>query len=572
VDTGLIHLFLGLIMCVKGISMDLSTRRNRLPAGHQKYASSGKMPDHHPRGRLLSFLYGLTDSELHRWFVASWLLLTGFRLLALAALALDLSGDEAYYWEWGRQLDWGYYSKPPGIAWLMALAGSIGGDTTFGIRLFAVALGSFGIWFLYTLGACFYGVRVGVAAAFLFALLPASAALNLVLTIDAPLMFFWTGALLAFWRFIESGGKSPAWGTALTLSLAGGLLSKQMMLVFYPLAVIFLILSPPRRALLKRPWLWAAFLASLSALIPALYWNSQNRWLTFRHTLHHFDSGDTILLPDISHFLDFIGASMGLITPVLWVLIMGLLLVSIFSWKHLGERERFLWLFSGPGMLVITMMSLRQRVHPNWPAVFLPAAVLFTTAWANGQWTPGKHLSGWQAAFKPAYKVAVLFFLLTYGAATAFSTGLIHAPEIDPLLRVRGWRQLASEIAASHHSLPNPVETLIITQSHRFTTSELAFYMPGHPRVYRYDDSPQEITSQHDLWETPAAHLGKDALIVVQGSQEQLSDELKTRFETVRFLEEIDHTVFYRRQYALFLGINLKSWPESGAMTPGASS
>ena len=44
-----------------------------------------------------------------------------FRLLMLL-LPLDLSGDEAYYWDWGRNLDWGYYSKPPGIAWLMAPA------------------------------------------------------------------------------------------------------------------------------------------------------------------------------------------------------------------------------------------------------------------------------------------------------------------------------------------------------------------------------------------------------------------------------------------------------------------
>jgi hypothetical protein len=234
-------------------------------------------------------------------------------------------------------------------------------------------------------------------------------------------------------------------------------------------------------------------------------------------------------------------------------------------------EKRSLWLFSGPGMLVITLMALRQDVHPNWPAVFLPCSVLFTTAWAMGQWTPGHYLAGWRRGFRPACKLAVLFFILTYGAAAAFSTGLINAPELSPLIRVQGWRQLASAVAASRGALPNPDETLIITQGHRFATSELAFYLPGHPRVYRYSASPQLVNSQHDLWETPASHLGKNALILVQGTPEQFSDELKTRFETVRFLEEIDHSLFYRRRYTLFLGINLKSWPKNGVMEPVAS-
>src|ERR1035437_520888 len=43
-----------------------------------------------------------------------------------------LSDDEAHYWEWSRHLDYGYYSKPPGIAWLLyawlKFAASVGID------------------------------------------------------------------------------------------------------------------------------------------------------------------------------------------------------------------------------------------------------------------------------------------------------------------------------------------------------------------------------------------------------------------------------------------------------------
>jgi hypothetical protein len=33
---------------------------------------------------------------------------------------LDLSGDEAHYWEWSRQLDLSYYSKGPLVAYVIA--------------------------------------------------------------------------------------------------------------------------------------------------------------------------------------------------------------------------------------------------------------------------------------------------------------------------------------------------------------------------------------------------------------------------------------------------------------------
>src|SRR5436189_6292460 len=39
----------------------------------------------------------------------------------------DLTEDEAHYWEWSRHLDYGYYSKPPGIAWVIAAAIRVGG-------------------------------------------------------------------------------------------------------------------------------------------------------------------------------------------------------------------------------------------------------------------------------------------------------------------------------------------------------------------------------------------------------------------------------------------------------------
>lgn len=149
-----------------------------------------------------------SPGEITRAAATFILLLMFFRLLVLALLPLDLAGDEAYYWEWGRHLDLGYFSKPPGIGWLMGLAGAIGGDTTFGVRMFAVFLGTGTLWFVFRLSQKMYGPGVAMIAAIAFVANPANAALNLVLTIDAPLIFFWTLTLYAFWQFIQPGARA----------------------------------------------------------------------------------------------------------------------------------------------------------------------------------------------------------------------------------------------------------------------------------------------------------------------------------------------------------------------------
>lgn len=45
-------------------------------------------------------------------------LLTLWRVALLPFDRTDLFVDEAQYWLWGRELAWGYFSKPPLIGWI----------------------------------------------------------------------------------------------------------------------------------------------------------------------------------------------------------------------------------------------------------------------------------------------------------------------------------------------------------------------------------------------------------------------------------------------------------------------
>ena len=45
---------------------------------------------------------------------------TALRLAAIFVTPLELHADEMRYAVWARDLDWGYETKPPAIAWLIA--------------------------------------------------------------------------------------------------------------------------------------------------------------------------------------------------------------------------------------------------------------------------------------------------------------------------------------------------------------------------------------------------------------------------------------------------------------------
>jgi len=71
--------------------------------------------------RGLTLLWLLAFSTLILWIIASgrW----------------PLEAEEAQYWDWSRRLDWGYYSKGPMVAYLIALSTQLGGNSEFWVRL-----------------------------------------------------------------------------------------------------------------------------------------------------------------------------------------------------------------------------------------------------------------------------------------------------------------------------------------------------------------------------------------------------------------------------------------------------
>ena len=132
--------------------------------------------------------------------------ITAVRLVWLAVQPADLYPDEAQYWFWAQQPALGYYSKPPLIAWLIALTTSVFGDGEFAIRLSAPLLHAVAAGFVYAIGARLYDGRVGFWAALAYLTAPGVSLSAYVISTDAALLPCWAAALYAFIRAREADG------------------------------------------------------------------------------------------------------------------------------------------------------------------------------------------------------------------------------------------------------------------------------------------------------------------------------------------------------------------------------
>jgi hypothetical protein len=470
------------------------------------------------------------------WLALAVLVLA--RLLYILLLPLDLAGDEAYYWDWGRQPAWGYFSKPPLIAWLMALATRIGGESALAIRATALILGTGTLVLIRSLARDLYDSQTAFWAAAAIALTPGNSVSNIVFTIDSPLLFFWCAALLCLRRACTPGPRRGWWALLLVPALGLGLLSKQMMIVFPFLALIFLATDRKLRRHLARPWSWLVLLSSLSFLVPVILWNSRHHWITFAHTAGHFSGRSRHPLDAAVRMLTFAGGQMGLTSPLLWVPLLVLLTACLAGFTRLARAERFLFLFSGPAIMVMMLMTLRQRINANWPAAFYPAGVILLAGWACGRFHPGVISPKLRRWFKPGIAVGAALALMAYLLPFVIPHTCLAGGGLDPTTRLRGWHALGEAVGEIRKSMPLPHETFILALGHRYTASQLAFYTPGRPPVYRWSDS-RRIDSQYELWPGYRQHHGWSALVVIPGAGAGLPPALSASFAMVEAPQDI---------------------------------
>ncbi len=499
------------------------------------------------------------------WLIAAVLV---FRLIYAWFIPVNPAGDEAYYWDWGRQLDYGYYSKPPFIAWLYAFVDWIGQGSLFGIRATAAVLGTTSVLLLYFLTAALFDPKTGWVAVILGLVAPANSVLSFFLTIDAPLMFTWSMALWMLWRYLSGKGGT---GTLIVLLFALGIghLSKQMMMIFPVLTVVYLAMKGETRHHLKRPALLLTLFGSYLFLAPPLIWNAQNEWITFQHTGHHFESDGFQLGTRIREFFSFFGSQFGVLSPVTAFLVYSLCIPGLFIIRKVTSPIRYCLTFSAIPLAGLLILAMRQELQPNWPAVFYVSAIALTAGWYTGAVTLFKFPPvAWRKLLPITVSIGLFLILYFYAAPLFFKAIGKPGHKADPERRLMSHDLVVDKVEAIRRAQPDADDLFLAALGHRDLISHLAFGLPDQPRVYGWHGQ-DTILSQYDLWPNPEddGNVGKNGLIVQWGSVAALPPKVANAFTSVKKLEEFTVPFGYNaeRTYTVFRGEHLKSWPENGS-------
>ncbi|NOZ25806.1 MAG: phosphatase PAP2 family protein [Nitrospirae bacterium] len=453
------------------------------------------------------------------------LVLSLFRIYYILAGPLDLSPDEAQYWDWSRRLDLSYYSKGPAIAYIMAIGRTLLGNTEIGIRLPAVFFSLSSSLVLYGMSRDImksegYEGRgapeaAGLLSALMVQIVPLFSTYGIVMTIDSPLIFFWSVSLYLFYlaqRDRPEGSGMLLW-VLLGLTVGTGLLVKYTMAFFYLSAFLYLVADRRRRRLLASPGPWLSFFVSVLCFVPVLVWNAKHGWVTFLHTAGqaHISDGFTIT---VGRFFEFIGSQLGVVSPVILIV----MLISLFSLRKKSAEGSLLFWFSIPVLLFFTLKSLQGKVQANWA---LPAYIA-------GFVSLGIYTARYWHEFRRATRgvlIAGAVLSLLISSAAHYPSILNLPPKMDPTSRLRGWQELGREVSRITSGMKAPY--FIFSDKYQ-VTSELAFYVDGNPTTYNVNLGRR--MNQYDIW--PGFHdlKGYSAVFVMVGDR-PLPERIGRAFE-----------------------------------------
>ncbi len=441
------------------------------------------------------------------------------RIAVMLASGAGLHVDEAQYWDWSRRLDWGYWSKPPVIAALIAASTALAGDGVLGVRLLSMlcwgaACAVLG-WLAWDMaGRGQSGRRAGLWSALLLAGTPAAGILGMAATTDAPLMLCWAGCMALSWRALRTPpGQNPLpWWLAAGAVMGLGLLGKYTMAVAGAGWAAIFLLHWRRHGL----GLVAAGLVALAVFSPNLVWNAGNGWPTLGHTAEITVAAATPASGKLASVAEFALGQLLLLGPA------GLV-VAVLVWRRRGAAAAapqdgtpmdptvFALAFSLPLVLVALAQSINARANMNWTAPALLGVCLWLGALAS------------RSLGRRALLAATLAGVLLPAALSLASLlpqvrerGQLRSPHLDLWARMRGWEPALGALApALEARAPLPVAAttrdLVVHARYAWRAQPQqvqAWPWPGRPR-HHYEQF-------HALW-TPGQAQPPEVLLLSDG-------------------------------------------------------
>ena len=309
-----------------------------------------------------------------------WVSLTLAVLLAVLALRLAVIAlepfpvhfDEAQYWAYGQELDWGYFSKPPLVAWVIRAVTEVGGDTLFALRLASPVAHAAIAWLIFLTGRRLWDGQSGFWAAAGYTAAPGVGLSAMIISTDPVMMVFWAAALYAMVRAVDSQGR--VWWGVLGALIGAGLLAKYTMVAFAVGALGYGLFAARER---NRVGPLIAAGAALLVVSPNIIWNAANSFATLAHVAGDADPGRGYF--HAARLAEFAAAQFAVIGPVFLIAIF-LALRHRDAWRDDWGMRLVAWQ-TVPLLAAMTGLAFLTRAQANWAAPAYIGGALLAARW-----------------------------------------------------------------------------------------------------------------------------------------------------------------------------------------------
>ena len=292
---------------------------------------------------------------------------TLIRIYSLIVSPIELTVDEAQYWHWSRNLDFGYFTKPPLIAWVIAFSTSILGNAEWAVRLCSPIFHFLTSIILWKCGQIAFNSHAGRIAALIWMFTPAASLGSFIISTDTPLIFFWALSLLFLFKTFKNSSYSLALGLGICIGLA--FLSKYAALYFIIFFMIWWTLYDRGFDLDLKKILIVIF-ASLIVSSSNIYWNYLNYFVTINHTVSNADLSEIQL--NYNNVINFVSSQLLVFGPIIFLIF----LLLVFDGFVKNKKLALLAMLSLPIIILIIIQSSLKIANPNWAVTSYVAASL----------------------------------------------------------------------------------------------------------------------------------------------------------------------------------------------------
>lgn len=416
------------------------------------------------------------------------LLLVLFTLFNLLQAAFTgLLHDEAYYWVYSQNLDWGYFDHPPMVA--IFIAADWLWHHPLMTRLVAVLGMSLALWFVYH--------RVGktwkpIPFFLVFLSLALLSSYSFLIVPDTPLILFSIAFFISLRSYVEQDSwKNAAW---LMLWIALLFFSKYHAVLW----VLFTLIAWP--ALFRRPSFYAVAIGAVALCLPHILWQVEHDFISLRFHLQ-----DRSQAPyQLSYTTEYLLGQLLIIGPLtFWFWF------NRMSKPEKGNTWERILVFNFWGVLAFFfLMSFKGRVEANWTVMaHVPAFLLLVSR-------PFHFEKRNERLFYKLSLVTVGILLVMRVSVMLPLNKWISLPTKSEFF---AWKDWALEIQEKADGKP-------VVFASSYQRPSLYMYYTGDTAISH--NSVHYRANQYDLWEYAQSIEGKEVLYVTRNQMENFDTDL----------------------------------------------